>query len=405
METTTLGQLATDGRLVFSDGYRTKQSELGEPGISILRVAEVHDGRIVPTHEDHVRDEYRPYIGLKKSMAGDVIVTTKGSVGRVAQVREGMPEFVYSPQLCFFRATRNSDLDQGFLYQWFRGREFRNQLFGVQSQTDMAPYVNLADLRNITISVPTLVDQRAIASVLGGLDDKVESNDRVIALTRDVARIGMWQAAREGVLLRVGDVAEVRKGLSYKGSGLAQAGLPMVNMGNAASEGWLKRDGFKYYSGEFKSKHLATGGSLLVVNTEQTWRQEIIGWPMILPMDIAEALFTHHVFLIEMSPEWSWARWALWAHLYTSAARGFIDGRVYGTTVATLPASAIADLMFPVPPAHSHVHRVAESLLRRAWAAEVETQTLATMRDALLPGLLSGRQREARKPARVESLG
>ena len=44
---TTLGLLADEGALYFTDGYRTKQSELGAPGVPVLRVADVVDGRLV----------------------------------------------------------------------------------------------------------------------------------------------------------------------------------------------------------------------------------------------------------------------------------------------------------------------------------------------------------------------
>lgn len=37
--------------------------------------------------------------------------------------------------------------------------------------------------------------------------------------------------------------------MSYTGAGLADAGMPMVDLANAENVGWLKRSGFKYYTG------------------------------------------------------------------------------------------------------------------------------------------------------------
>ena len=42
----------------------------------------------------------------------------------------------------------------------------------------MAPYINLADIRVASITLPPLVEQRAIAEVLGALDDKIAANAR-----------------------------------------------------------------------------------------------------------------------------------------------------------------------------------------------------------------------------------
>ena len=64
-----LGDLAAAGWLVINDGYRTKRSELGLPGVTVLRVAEVQDGHITPTFGDHVGEEYRQKFA-NKSLSG-----------------------------------------------------------------------------------------------------------------------------------------------------------------------------------------------------------------------------------------------------------------------------------------------------------------------------------------------
>jgi type I restriction enzyme S subunit len=183
-ELTSLGELARQGRVVLNDGYRTKADELGVPGVPILRVGEVHDGFITPSFGDHVHENFRSKFAAKMSAAGDIVVTTKGTVGRVALMREDHPEFVYSPQVCFFRCSAGSGIAPEWLYFWFKGPEFMVQALGVQSQTDMAPYINLADMRSISITVPPMREQRAIAGVLGALDDKIESNRRKNGLLR-----------------------------------------------------------------------------------------------------------------------------------------------------------------------------------------------------------------------------
>jgi type I restriction enzyme S subunit len=55
------------------------------------------------------------------------------------------------------------------------------------------PHINLATLRGLTVSVPSLPTQRRIASVLGSVDDLIENNRRRIEVLR-----GMVQAIYEG---------------------------------------------------------------------------------------------------------------------------------------------------------------------------------------------------------------
>ena len=108
-----------------------------------------------------------------------MVFTSKGSVGRLAFVRETTPRFVYSPQLCFWRSLAPDVIDARWLYYWMCGGEFTQQISGVKGQTDMADYVSLTDQRRMAITLPPVSIQRAIAGVLGALDDKIEQNRRM----------------------------------------------------------------------------------------------------------------------------------------------------------------------------------------------------------------------------------
>ncbi|MER7968228.1 restriction endonuclease subunit S [Streptomyces sp. NPDC096080] len=211
---TSLGELTKQGILQLGDGYRTKRSELGLTGVPILRVAEVLDGRIDPTFTDYIREEFRPAFNKKASAPGDILVTTKGTVGRIARVRKSDPQFVYSPQLCFFRVLDESLIDPRWLYQWFRSTEFMTQAAKVQHQTDMAPYINLADLRAMRISIPSMHQQRGISEALEAFDEKIINNERMASLSSELSALHFSEALAQGPheMCRVEDVAEVFDG-------------------------------------------------------------------------------------------------------------------------------------------------------------------------------------------------
>jgi hypothetical protein len=167
----------------------------------------------------------------------------------------------------------------------------------------------------------------------------------------------------------------------------------MVNMGSAANFGWLKRSGWKYYVGEYKPRHLTHAGDLIITNTEQTWRQEIIGWPLLVPSDVSAALFTHHMFLVDFKPEHKWLRLPLWAHLYQPEVRAVLDGAVRGTTVANLPIDVVECLAFPAPGSDHPALAAAQALLESTWSSELAEAGLEDARDELLPLLMSGQVR------------
>lgn len=156
----TIGELVDRGTLEVGDGYRTKQSEHGRPGLRILRAGDVRDFRVSPGSDDFVSLDYSRQIGGKASRPGDVIMTTKGTVGRVAVVPSGMDSVVYSPQICYFRVRDHQLLDVGYLAAWFRSVDLEAQTASLMYKSDMAPYINLRDIRSLSIPLPDADERR-----------------------------------------------------------------------------------------------------------------------------------------------------------------------------------------------------------------------------------------------------
>ena len=158
--------------LEIGDGYRAKNTELSSSGLPFARAGNINDG-FKFDDADYFSEKDLFKVGNKFSKAGDVVFTSKGTVGRFALVTSNTPRFVYSPQLCFWRSLRPDVLLPEYLYYWMNSAEFLQQIGYLKGQTDMADYVSLRDQRKITATIPTIRVQRKIVSVLKPLDDRI----------------------------------------------------------------------------------------------------------------------------------------------------------------------------------------------------------------------------------------
>src|SRR5690242_19885895 len=122
--------LIDDGSLLIGDGYRAKNEELASSGLPFARAGNINGG-FQFDEADHFPEARLARVGNKISQPGDVVFTSKGTVGRFAFVRPDTPRFVYSPQLCFWRPLNKALIDSRFLYFWMYGREFFVQFKGV----------------------------------------------------------------------------------------------------------------------------------------------------------------------------------------------------------------------------------------------------------------------------------
>lgn len=243
----------------------------------------------------------------------------------------------------------------------------------------------------VRLPVPPMPTQHAIAATLGALDDKIESNRRAGDLERQIAVSALSVGTQS---IRVGDVAALSKGLSYKGAGLddgsSGGALAMLNLANFTRTGELKTSGLKYYTGDFKPKHLLAAWDLITANTDLTQEREILGRGFLVPPTLVGALYTHHASKIQFFDREELGL-VLWAQLQTPEFRERAKGFATGTTVTALPTEAILDFEMKVPSDLDTALARARALIEHSWQLESESARLVQTRDTLLPGILAGR--------------
>lgn len=135
----------------------------------------------------------------------------------------------------------------------------------------------------------------------------------------------------------------------------------------------------------------------MIANTDVTQNRVILGSPALLPELNGERsfLFTHHTFAFRFKAGAErWCRY-LYFTLLQPEFREIAEGFATGTTVLALPRDGLLEYLLVLPPEPLLVEfeRHAEQALDAADLGRQESRTLAALRDALLPKLISGELR------------
>ena len=160
-------------------GSQLHQQDYVPVGTPIITVEHLGENRI--THQDlpRVSDEDRTRLARYSLREGDIVFSRVGSVDRRALVRKEEDGWLFSGRCLRVRANPAVIWPQ-FL-SWFFGSEgFKKYIRQVAVGATM-PSINTKILSDLPIYYPCLDEQKAIAAVLGTLDDKIDLNRRMNA--------------------------------------------------------------------------------------------------------------------------------------------------------------------------------------------------------------------------------
>lgn len=381
--TTSIGELAALGALQFGDGYRTKRGEHGQPGYRIIRVADVMDDAVSFEGPDFVSADYVRAIGAKLGHPGDILLTTKGTVGRVAVLPDTDEQVVYSPQLCYFRVLDSDVITPRFLRYWFSSQEFWNQAADRMNNTDMAAYINLADIRSLKMTLPSIPNQQAIAEVLGALDDKIAANTKLAVLGDTWIRSGFERLAADSMdVISLSELVRSRKE-SVKPTDLDEA-IPYVGLEHIPRRlMWLGEIGES--SDVSSNKRRFHAGDILFGKLRPYFHK--------VATTSTDGICSTDVLVL--SPVADETAGFTLAALASDDVVKAVTASSEGTRMPRTSWKDLASVEVPWPGtdrAQAFSHDVL-SLRALAVSAAAENLTLVTTRDALIPQLMSGKLR------------
>jgi len=158
-----------------------------ESGVPVIRGQNMGLGRWVDGDFVFVGAEKADSLSANLAYPGDLVFTQRGTIGQVALVPARRFERYLISQSQMKLTVDSTKADPMFLYYVFRTDEQQAYIRRNAIQTGV-PHTNLGILRDTPIRLPSLRVQKAVAHILGTLDDKVELNRRINETLEAMAR-------------------------------------------------------------------------------------------------------------------------------------------------------------------------------------------------------------------------
>ncbi len=377
--------------------YRGKTPKKTISGIPLITAKIVKNGRIETPSEFIAEEGYIDWMRRGMPQKGDVLMTTEAPLGEIAQL--GSERVALAQRLITLRGIP-SILDNTFLKFLMQSKIVQDQIKSRASGTTVLG-IKQSELRKITFTLPPLSEQRAIAHILGTLDDKIELNRRMNVTLEGMARalFKSWfidfdpvRAKMKGrptglpdhisdlfpdsfqdselgempegwIIKSFGDLLELAYGKALKAENRRDGPIPVY--GSNGQVGW-------------HDERLATGPGIIVGRK---------GNPGVVTWSTNDYFVIDTAFYVIPKVPGCPMQFLFHALRHHDLASLNADSAVPGLN-RNLAYMSIQ--LLPGPPILEIFEEIVRTFTRRMDWLEQESRTLAALRDTLLPKLISG---------------
>lgn len=417
-------------------GIHPKSSDFVDAGIPFIMASDMKNGRVDTENCAFITAQQAATLRKGFAKTGDVLLSHKATIGRTALVEKIDTDFlVLTPQVTYYRVIDPNQLNNRYLKYYFDSAPFQQTLASWSGAGSTRAYLGITAQRKLPVVLPPIEIQNEVALTAGGLDDRIsvlrETNATLEAIAQalfkswfvdfDPVRAKLDGRAPEGMdettaalfpdVFEESGLGPVPKGWQVKALTDAfevnpkrsrKKGLtaPYLEMASIATSGHCVEpptprevgSGAKFCNGDTLLARitpcLENGKSAFV----DFLSDGQIGWGS-----------TEFVVLRPKAPLPEYFGYLLCRHqafrdyainsMSGTSGRQRIQNDVLGRYLLALPDEAIASVF----------GEVIEPIQRSIAANHQTVQILATLRDTLLPRLISGHLRLADAPTLTES--
>lgn len=393
-----------------------------DDGIPVLNGSNVDTVKLREDNFRFVTPEKADSLGKANAFRGDIVVTHRGTLGQIAIIPTDSKYQRYVISQSQFRMRCNLErVLPEFVVYYFHTREGQYQILSNKSQVGVPALARpTTTFQSLTLPLPSLAVQKKIIQILFCLDDKIELNNRINKNleTQAQAIFKSWFVDFEpfqGGEFVDSEIGKIPKGWragtlndlveSTLGGDWGKevplgnytkevycirgADIPEINKGNKG-----KMPARYILPKNFASKQLCNNDIVIEISggspTQSTGRATLITQFLLERYD-KDMVCTNFCKAIKPRAKYSYFIYYLWQYLYnkgvmfsyengTTGIKNFdINGFLSEETVVIPPCEISEEFLNVIMP-----------YVKLTYSNGQQNQTLSTLRDTLLPKLMSG---------------
>ena len=373
--------------------YRGKTPIKTTSGIPLVTAKSIKNGVINEFNEFIAERDYDRWMVRGFPKQGDVVLTTEAPLGEVAQLDER--KIALAQRVVCLRG-KSGVLNNTYLKYYFLSNYGKKKLKSRESGTTVTG-IKQSELRKVEVCYPSFENQCKIASTLSSLDSKIENNRKICANLEAQAQAlfkhwfidfapfkdGKFVESELGMIpegWRVGSPYEYLDfiyGAPYKSNLFndKKEGLPLIRIRD------LKDCSPQFYTPEVlpKSEYVKAGDILAGMDAEfapYIWKGQ-------------QGLLNQRVCKIKPKSK---EIGRFFCMLLVKPQLLFVQAVKTGTTVSHIGKSDIDRFKVILPPLNEVIRfsKLGEEILDEIITVSAESSRLSTLRDTLLPKLMSG---------------
>lgn len=355
-------------------------------GVPIVRVRDLHGGRVKTDDPLEVAPAVAASYSRSRLSGGELLVTLVGTVGETAVAGHNLAGWNVARAVAVARVR--PEIGARWI-TWVMKLSDSTNFIAERVNTTVQTTLNLADLRELRVPLPPVAERDGIAAVLGALDNKIDSNRRLVARVASLvdALVEQLVVEHETRPVALREVVEFNR--ESRRPGAPDFGVSYIDIASVSPGSVDSAVQTTWADAPSRARRGVTDGDVIFSTVRPGRRSHA----QILDPDPRTVVSTGFAV---MTPSIRLGSSQLTSVVGSLQFSEYLESVAHGSAYPAVSIGAMGDYQFELPADVAVISRFEEAtmpLRRRAHQASRETEVLGSLLDALLPELLSGRVR------------